>query len=94
MIKWLKRIMRQSYLEAERQNRGELIDKYLKHYERVYATFWEAEAGSQEDLKAIGAVHEARYLLQHILGIEGQTLDYIQFKVEKNNSRNIFRDII
>lgn len=71
-----------SYKEAEASDLRSTIDKYLKHYENIYTEFWEAEAGSAEDLKAIGAVYEARYLLTHIFGIEGETLDFIQFKVE------------
>lgn len=94
LVKWFKRVTRQTYKEAERVKRGELIDKYLKHYEDIYRNFWQADAGSSEDLKSIGAVYEARYLLQHIFGIEGQTLDFIQYKVEKENSRMHFCDII
>lgn len=82
------------YKAAEESDIKLLIDKYLKHYEEIYTEFWTADAGSSDDLKLIGAVHEARYLLTHILGIEGQTLDFIQFKVESNHDHMRIYDII
>lgn len=61
---------------------GNAAIEFLKEYERVYKGFWTSDWDN--DLKELGAVHEARYIGKKFFGISQEAFDFVQFKVENN----------
>lgn len=73
--------------EAEKNSMALRANDYLKHYEKLYETFWNAEPF--EDVANYSMVYEARYVGKKYFGIESEAFDLIQYKIENSIARTL-----